>query len=47
MSSYDVPRQPRLRLLPIFVGLIAIAAVKLMAGGMTGWIDEGFELERL
>jgi rhodanese-related sulfurtransferase len=22
-------------------------AVKLMAGGMTGWIDEGFELERL
>jgi rhodanese-related sulfurtransferase len=21
--------------------------VKLMAGGMTGWIDEGFELERL
>jgi rhodanese-related sulfurtransferase len=21
-------------------------AVKLMAGGMTGWIDEGFELER-
>lgn len=22
-------------------------AVKMMAGGMTGWIDEGFELERL
>lgn len=22
-------------------------AVKLMAGGMTGWLDEGFELERL
>jgi rhodanese-related sulfurtransferase len=22
-------------------------AVKLMAGGMTGWIDEGFDLERL
>jgi rhodanese-related sulfurtransferase len=22
-------------------------AVKLMAGGITGWIDEGFELERL
>jgi rhodanese-related sulfurtransferase len=22
-------------------------AVKLMAGGMTGWIDEGFALERL
>lgn len=22
-------------------------AVKTMAGGMTGWIDEGFELERL
>ena len=22
-------------------------AVKLMAGGMTGWIEEGFELERL
>jgi rhodanese-related sulfurtransferase len=22
-------------------------AVKLMAGGMIGWIDEGFELERL
>jgi rhodanese-related sulfurtransferase len=22
-------------------------AVKLMAGGMTGWIDEGFELKRL
>lgn len=21
-------------------------AVKLMAGGMTGWLDEGFELER-
>jgi rhodanese-related sulfurtransferase len=21
--------------------------VKIMAGGMTGWIDEGFELERL
>jgi rhodanese-related sulfurtransferase len=22
-------------------------AVKLMAGGMTGWVEEGFELERL
>jgi rhodanese-related sulfurtransferase len=22
-------------------------AVNLMAGGMTGWIDDGFELERL
>jgi rhodanese-related sulfurtransferase len=21
-------------------------AVKLMAGGVTGWMDEGFELER-